>query len=46
MNRVLPIARPVARSIVANGTSVPAAALARVVVEPAREAGFVHGQAR
>ncbi len=28
MNRLLPIARPVARSTVANGTSVPAAALA------------------
>ena len=45
MNLVLPIARPLAVSTVANGTSVPASALARAVSNHARSAGSSMGLA-
>jgi hypothetical protein len=45
MNRVLPMARPLATSTVANGTSVPAAALALAVSNQARRAASSIGRA-
>ena len=45
MNRLLPIARPLARSMVANGTSRPAAALASAWSSQARSPAGSMGRA-